>query len=60
MVAFGRVVSGFKHLEKLNKLMLNFTSEIPPFNINICDSGVLPSRPSTNQSRKSNNANNKP
>lgn len=53
MVAFGRVVSGFKNLEKINKIMLNLSSEIPPFNVIISDSGILSSRPSTNQSRKS-------
>lgn len=57
MVAFGRVICGFKHLEKLNKMMLNTATEIPPFNINICDSGVVLNRPSTNQSRKSTSSN---
>ncbi|KAL4484943.1 hypothetical protein ABPG74_020120 [Tetrahymena malaccensis] len=57
MVAFGRVISGFKHLEKLNKMTLNTTSDIPPFSINICDSGVVVGRPSTNQSRKSTSSN---
>ena len=41
MVAFGRVISGFNHLEKINKIMVKQSSEIPPFNIIICDSGVV-------------------
>jgi cyclophilin family peptidyl-prolyl cis-trans isomerase len=48
MVGFGRVISGFKHLEKINKMMSSSHTEIPPFNISICDSGTVQSRPSTN------------
>lgn len=53
MVAFGRVTAGLKHLEKINKMIARVNSEIPPFNVILCDSGVLQSRPSTNMSRKS-------
>lgn len=41
MVAFGRVISGFKHLEKLNKILpVSSFTQIPSFNITICDSGI--------------------